>query len=148
MAIHDKGNDFWVEQDTALWATTPVASQASPSIDLKRVSGKPFAGSKPMDIEILINKTFVGATSTTQFILEDSADDITFAVVLNGTGQEVQTEAIPVAVLVEGYQPAMPYHANLVVRRYMRLRAAVATANLSDGTVTAGLVCKRQTAMV
>ena len=93
----------------------------------------------------MVNTTLVGAGATVQMVLQDSADDTTFASVLNATTQTVASAVIPIAELVSGYEWTFPYSPNTVVRRYIRLRAVIATATITAGTITAGLAAKRRT---
>lgn len=139
--LHDKGLDFWYNS-TAIQAA--AGNVDSPSIDLIATSRKIFAGKMP-DLHIQVNTTLVGATATVQMKLQDSADDSTFADVVNSTTQVVQSAVIPIAELVAGYEFSMPTNPNQVVRRYIRLRAVIGTATITAGVISAGLMDKRQT---
>ena len=138
--LHDKGNDFWY--GSAALNVAP-GNVDSPSIDLKRVSGKPFAG-HAVDIHAQVTAAFVGGTAI-QLKLQDSADDSTFADVLNATTQSVASVVVPLAELLAGYEWSFPYGPNTVVRRYVRLRAVITGTFTAGGLVTAGLIDKRQT---
>lgn len=140
--LHDKGLDFFYMD------TTIRAAQAWPSasIDLKAVSRKLFAGKRPL-LRAVVNVAFTsGGAATLQLTLQDSADDSSFAAVMNSVTQEaVQTEAIPVAELTLGYEFALAMPPNQALRRYIRLNAVVATAAMTAGTLTAGFVAEYQT---
>lgn len=151
--LRDKGNDFWFEQSTAAWA---VGNIDSPSIDLlinpattgqfQPTNRKIFSGKLP-DLHMVVRTTFVGATATVQFILQDSADDAAFANLLHpgSATQIVASPAYPVADLIQGFEPTIEQNPNTVIRRYLRMRATIATANITAGAFTAGFVVNRQT---
>ena len=141
--MHDIGNDFWFNS-TAIQAA--AGNVDSVSVDLRATTRKIFSGTD-VDIHAMVSTTLVGATATVQMKLQDSADDTTFADVLNATTQTIASAVIPIAELVSGYEWSFPYSPNTVVRRYLRLRAVIATATITAGTITAGLLDKRLTSM-
>lgn len=87
---------------------------------------------KPIYLSLVVTTDVVGTSSTVQFILEDSPDDVTFAAV------GLSSAAVPEATLVRGYHvwDRVPLPDTL---KFIRVRGDVEGANLSAGGVSSFL---------
>jgi hypothetical protein len=117
-------------------AVTATASSTK-SIDFATATRNIGSGEK-LELIVTITTTVAasGGASTTTFSLDDSADNSTFAVV-------VQTIAIAKATLVAGYE-ALRVHLPATLRRYIQVTYTVATNDWTAGAVSAYLTVDRQ----
>lgn len=91
-----------------------------------------------MELDMRIRTTAAGATATLQIQLQTAIDTaFTTPVIL------AQTGVIPMATLVQGYEPAR-WPIVSPTNRYLRLALIVGTANFSAGKIDASIVCDRQ----
>ena len=92
-----------------------------------------MADRKPPTVQIHMTG-LVGSGATVQITLEDSADDSSFAPV---TPAPNISDAHAITVDLTDIRFQIP---KVGIRRYVRLVITVATANITAGTVNAGLV--------
>ena len=95
------------------------------------------------DLIVQVTTAFVGATATVQaqLFMADSADLATNPVKLQ------ETDLIPVATLVAGYQFRLQIPVG-VSKRYLGLKYVIGTATTTAGNVTAGIAGDVQTTFV
>lgn len=129
------------------------------SVDLG-VNGSAIGGGKsikdvgrgfPVEVLCQVTETFVGATATMSvelIIADDGPLSSNVVSIAQAPGASV-TVGIPVATLVAGYQfrigGTVPPGIN---KRYIGLRYNIFTATTTAGTITAGLLLNKDTAMV
>lgn len=125
--VFDADAMFWDDQSMAAFT---IGAHNSASIDLGAADMNPV--NPPMVQMHLLGLVGVGAT--VQITLEDSADNVTFAPV---TPAPNISDAHAITVDLTDVRFTIP---PVGIRRYVRLVITVAGANITAGTVNAGLV--------
>lgn len=140
----DKQNMFSEAQ-----AITTGSANSTNTIDLG-VAGSPIIGGTAIQdpgrgqeiqvfAQVVTAFTSGGSGTLTVKLVQSAAAGLTSPTIL------AQTDAIPVATLAAGYQFRLSGIPAGVTQRYLGLIYTVATADMTAGAVTAGLVLDRQT---
>ncbi len=116
-----------------------TGTTASTNVIDTGVAGRSIGSGEPVELVVQVATTCTsGGANTTQFVLQDSADNSSFANV-------VLSDPIAVATLVAGYEP-LRIKLPAGLRRYVRVAYVIATANLTAGAFNAFLTHDRQEA--
>lgn len=96
-------------------------------------------GGRDLEIDTRVVTAFTAAGAATLVMALQTATDAAFTapIIL------AQTDAIPVASLVAGYEPAR-FRVMSPTKRYLRLNYTVATGPMTAGTINAAIVADRQ----
>ncbi|WP_428659462.1 Bbp16 family capsid cement protein [Reyranella sp.] len=131
MSIVD--NNLYMSDAQAVTATASSTKSLDMATALRNVGG-----GEPIELVVQVATTVAasGGASNVTFSLDDSADNSSFAVV-------VQSPAIPKATLVAGYE-ALRIRLPVGLRRYIQVTYTVDTNNLTAGAFNAYLVLDRQ----
>lgn len=144
--LMDKQNSFSENQTLVVGTGTTVSTNI---IDLgaagtDTLGNTPlqdiFRGNPPKVFCQMTTAATSGGSATIDFrIIQSAAENLSSPDILDSTG------ALAVATLTAGYRPKLALKPGQVTKRYLAIHYVVATASVTAGAVTAGLVADEQT---